>query len=82
MKLIAKAPKGAEFFHSRKDAFFVPDSSADKICNIMNTEKFRLKNETEVWHVYDYDWMQQDYVTQRLSIYKGIVRIKPYHYGR
>lgn len=76
MKLIAKAPKGAEFFHSRKDAFFAPDSSADKIRDILIKEKFRLKNETETWHVYDFDWMQQYYVTQRLSIYRGVVRIK------
>lgn len=25
MKLIAKAPKGMEFLHSRKEAYFAPD---------------------------------------------------------
>lgn len=76
MKLIAKTQKGIEFIHSKENAFFVPDSSANKICNIMNNTKFRLKRENEVWDVYDYDSMQEMYVTHRLSIYKGIVKIK------
>lgn len=76
MKLIAKTQKGIEFFHSRENAFFAPDSSANKICKIMNDVKFRLQNENEVWHVYDYDWTQEDYVTHRLSIYRGIVKLK------
>ena len=76
MKLIAKAQKGREFFHSRENAFFAPNSSANKICKMMNDAKFRLQNENEVWHVYDYDWTQEDYVTHRLSIYRGIVKLK------
>lgn len=76
MKLIAKTQKGIEFIHSKENAFFIPDSSANKICKIMNNTKFRLKSENEVWDVYDYDSMQETYVTHRLSIYKGIVKIK------
>ena len=76
MKLIAKTQKGTEFLHSKKNAFFAPDSSADKICKIMNDVKFRIENENEVWHVYDYDFTQDMYVTGRLSIYKGQVKLK------
>lgn len=76
MKLIAKAVKGKEFLHSKENAFFVPDSSANKICKIMNDVKFRINNDTEIWHVYDYDWLQETYVTHRLSIYKGRVKLK------
>lgn len=76
MKLIAKTRKGTEFFHSKQNAFFVSDSSASKICKIMNDVKFRLENENEVWHVYDYDFSQDSYVTGRLSIYKGQVKLK------
>lgn len=76
MKLIAKAIKGKEFFHSRKDAAFAPDSSAEKICKVMNETKFRLNNENEVWHVYDYDFTMKNYELYRLCIYKGIVKIK------
>lgn len=76
MKLIAKTQKGTEFFHSKENAFFVPDSSANKICKIMNDTKFRIKSENEIWYVYDYDYMQTTYVTHRLSIYRGIVKLK------
>lgn len=77
MKLIAKTQKGAEIFHSKENAFFVHDSSANKICKIMNDAKFKLKTENEVWNVYDYDLMQETYVTHRLSIYRGVVKLKP-----
>lgn len=76
MKLIAKTQKGKEFFHSRTEAYFAPDSSANKICKIMNDVKFRLKSENEVWYVYDYDWIQEDYVTHRLSIYRESIKLK------
>ena len=76
MKLIAKTRKGTEFFHSKMNAFFAPDSSANKICKVMNDMKFRIENDNEVWHVYDYDFSQDMYVTGRLSIYKGQVKLK------
>ena len=77
MKLIAKTRKGTEFFHSKQNAFFVPDSSANRICKIMNDVRFRLENDDEVWHIYDYDFSQDYYVTSKLSIYKGQVKLKP-----
>ena len=42
----------------------------------MNNTKFRLKSENEVWHVYDYDFTQELYVMHRLSIYRGVVKLK------
>jgi hypothetical protein len=42
----------------------------------MNDVKFRLNRENELWYIYDYDWAQEDYVTHRLSIYKGVVKLK------
>lgn len=76
MQLIAKTQKGTEFMHSKANAFFVPDSSANKICKIMNDTKFRLKSENEVWYVYDYDSTQEVYVMYKLSIYRGVVKLK------
>lgn len=76
MKLIAKAPKGAEFLHSRKEAYFASNASADKICEIMNNVKFRLASENEVWHVYDYDFTQEYYASGKLRIYKGNVKLE------
>lgn len=77
MKLIAKTQKGEEFVHSKINAFFVPDSSAKKICKIMNDAKFRIKSENETWYVYDYDFTMDDYVFYKLSIYRGVVKLKP-----
>ena len=76
MKLIAKTNKGTEYLHSKKNAFFVSDNSAEKICKIMNDTKFRLKSENEIWHTYDYDFTQDLYVSYKLTIYKGIVKLK------
>lgn len=76
MKLIAKTNKGTEYFHSKENAFFVSDRSAKKICEVMNNVKFRLRNDNEVWHIYDYDYGQGNYVTGKLIIYKGVVKLK------
>ena len=76
MKLIAKTQKGTEYLHSKQNAFFAPDSSANKICKVMNDVKFRLHNDTEIWHVYDYDITQDLYVTGRLTIYSRQVKLK------
>lgn len=76
MKLIAMAVKGKEYLHSRQNAFFVSDRSAKKICEVMNDVKFRIKNDSETWHIYDYDFTQESYVTGKLTIYKGIVKLK------
>lgn len=75
MKLIAKTQKGTEFFHSRKEAYFAPDSSAEKICTIMNEVKYSLKSDGELWYVYDYDFSQEMYVTRRLRIRKGVISL-------
>ena len=42
---------------------------------VMNDIKYQLAN-GEKWHVYDYDFAQDDYVYRRLSIRKGIVTIR------
>ena len=76
MKLIAKTQKGKEFLDSKQNAFFAPDSSANEICKVMNDVKFRLKSENELWFVYDYDFSQDLYVTGKLSIYKGQIKLK------
>lgn len=65
-KLIAKTLIGEEFMHSRSDAYFV-DKNADKICDALNKAKYKLK-EGECWHVYDYDFTQEWYVEQIISL--------------
>lgn len=42
MKLIAVAKKGKEFVHSTERAYFAPDSSADRIADLLNEKSIRL----------------------------------------
>lgn len=74
MMVIAKTIKGQEFFHSVREMYEAPKSSASKICDVMNAMHFRLK-EDEVWHVYD-EYMYES--QGRLSIRKGVVKLKTY----
>ena len=65
-KLIAKTQEGKEFLHSKKNAFFA-SANAQKIADILNRNKYQLQD-GEKWHVYDYDFMQDDYVQHRIYI--------------
>ena len=65
-KLIAKTLIGKEYMHSRSDAYFA-DKNADQICDALNKSKYKLK-EGECWHVYDYDFTQDWYVEQTISL--------------
>ena len=65
-KLIAKTIKGKEYIHSRSQAYFA-DKDADKICEALNAAKYQLKD-GECWHVYDYDFTQEWYIEQVISL--------------
>ena len=65
-KLIAKTRSGKEYMHSRSHAYFA-DKNADRICEALNKAKYQLKD-GECWHVYDYDFTQECYVEQVISL--------------
>jgi len=65
-KLIAKTQDGTEFFHSKQNAFFA-SANVQKIADILNKNKYKLKD-GEHWHVYDYNFMQDGYVEQKIYI--------------
>jgi hypothetical protein len=68
-KLIAKTQKGTEFFHSKENSFFC-SANAQKIVNALNENNYQIKN-NEIWHVYDYDFSQDYYVTKRIFMSKN-----------
>lgn len=76
MKLIAKTQKELEFMHSRNDSFFAPNSSAQKMCDILNKNKYHINNDNETWFVYDYDFSQKDYCFRKLSLYRGSLKAR------
>ena len=65
-QLIAKTKVGKEFLHSKKDAFFC-DRSAQRIADILNNNNYKLSS-GEKWHVYDFDYTQDFYVTSKIYI--------------
>ena len=65
-KLIARTQVGKEFLHSKKDSFFC-DRSAQRIADILNENKYKLAD-GEKWHVYDFDYSQEMYVTSKIYI--------------
>ena len=67
-KLIAKTTMGKEYLHSREYSFFA-SSNAKKIAEILNSNNYKIK-ENEKWYVYDFDFMQETYVNNRIFISK------------
>ena len=65
-QLIAKTIIGKEYMHSRTHAYFA-DKDADKICAALNKANYKLK-EGECWYVYDYDFTQDWYVEQNITL--------------
>lgn len=80
MIILAKTLKGQEFVYNPKTAMQVSKASATKICEIVNSCKFRIKPEKgETWHVYEIDKYSFafDYAQfQRFTIRKGIVKAR------
>lgn len=74
MKLIAKAPKGMEFLHSRKNAYFANDESAGLICDALNESKRNL-SDGEIWKVYDFDYSMTCYVRNIIDLNRGEMEI-------
>ena len=74
-KLIATTQNGTEFFHSKENAFFC-DSNAQKIADILNKNKYKIK-EGEHWHIYDYDFTHDMYTDCKIYITnKGAIKAK------
>lgn len=72
MMVIAKTVKGKEYFHSTREMYEAPKRSAEKICEIMNSEKWNLKD-NETWHIYNETLYEPN---GRLSIREGIVKLR------
>lgn len=74
-KLIAKTTMDKRYIHSKENAFFV-SANAKKIVNVLNDVAYKLKD-GECWHIYDYDFMQDTYVTKRIFMNKkGEVKVR------
>ena len=57
MLVLAISTKGHEFFYDARTAHKVSKAAAEKIRDVCNEYKFRLK-EGETWFLHDFDFMQ------------------------
>ena len=76
MKLLAKTKKSLDFMNSKNDSFFAPDSSAQKMCDILNKNKYHINSDSDTWFVYDYDFSQDLYCFRKLSLYHGKLKAR------
>ena len=78
---VAITDKGREFLYRKSSMIAVPTKSAMKIVELLNKANFELR-EGEVWHLYENDWVSNDYISREIkALRKGRVKIKC-NYGR
>lgn len=66
---IAIAVKGKEFLYKRSSMIAVPARSALKIRDLLNRNKFELRD-GEVWHIYENDSFDNDYISREINSYR------------
>jgi hypothetical protein len=76
-KFLAIAPIGKEFLHKKTDMIAVPTASAEKIKNVLNQQKYKIKD-GETWHTYDNDYMSNMMIDYEIKRYGN--RMKVYRY--
>lgn len=79
MLILALAVKGKEFIYKPKTAHQVSKSSAEKIKNALNKINYKIKNDNEIWHIYEIDQYSIAYnwaISQRFTVYKGVLKEK------
>lgn len=75
MKIVALSVKGKEFLFSYKNAFFAPDSSAQKMADILNKNQYKTTSDT-TWFVHDKQYGDTDRIFYKLYFNRGKLKIK------
>ena len=76
MLILAISCKGQEYLYKKSTAHKVSKASANKICQALNTVKYKL-NDNEVWHiheVYGYEDAAVYAEGQEFKIYRNNLR--------
>lgn len=75
---VAIAVKGHEYLYNPKTAHGVPNSTAEKMVEILNEYKFKIKDpETEVWHLFERNQFSESNIyacAQEFKFYRGVLR--------
>ena len=79
MYILVQTQKGKEFIYSPSTAHQVSKNSAEKIKNVLNQLKYKIKNEGQIWHtyeVYEIDIAYNYAMFQRFTIRNGVIKEK------
>ena len=79
MYILAQTQKGKEFIYSPSTAHKVSKNSAEKIKNVLNQLKYKIKSEGQIWFTYEVDKFDTAYsyaMFQRFTIRNGIIKEK------
>lgn len=79
MYILALTQKGAEFIYNLSTAHQVSKNSAEKIKDTLNQLKYKIKSDSQVWHIYEVDRYDAayDYATlQRFTIRNNTIKEK------
>ena len=74
-KFVAIAPKGQEYIYKRSSMIGAPAASAQRIADALNANNYQLQPGF-IWHIYDNDFITNDYIFRTASIYKNKLRIR------
>lgn len=75
MKIVALSIKGKEFLFSYKNAFFAPNSSAQKMADILNRNKYMITEDT-IWFVHDRQYEDTFKISKKLYFNHGKLKSK------
>lgn len=74
MKIVAITVKGHEWMYAAATAHRVAEKTAQKVCDALNSVRFHLKTDNDIWHVYDigtYEYMDSYASFQKFTIGKN-----------
>lgn len=79
MYILAQTQKGKEFLYSPSTAHKVSKNSAEKIKDTLNQLKYKIKSDSQVWHIYEVDRYDAAYdyaMFQRFTIRNNTIKEK------
>lgn len=76
---LAIAAKGSEFLYRKSTMIAVPTKSARSIMEALNKTGYKLKA-GEVWHIYENDTYNNDFISEQIKSYSPNKNIKVYRY--
>lgn len=73
---IAVSKKDQEFFYKMSTAIIVPEKSADKITDFLNSIKYWIKDENnEVWHKHENDFYTDERIDKEIKSFNKSLKI-------